>query len=57
MSEVQKIECVFIKEEYFKEHPEFVKMLDPGNTGKQHEIGSGTLRPSQVPLRQAADFH
>lgn len=35
MSEVQKIECVFIKEMYFVEHPEFVKMLDPGNVDKQ----------------------
>lgn len=35
MSEEQKIECVFIKEEYFKSHPEFVKILDPGNTEKQ----------------------
>lgn len=31
----QKIECVFIKESYFKEHSKYVKILDPGNTDKQ----------------------
>lgn len=35
MSEVQKIECVFIKEAYFIAHPKFIKMLDPGNVEKQ----------------------
>ena len=29
------ITCCYIKEQYFKEHSSFVKMLDPGNTAKQ----------------------
>ena len=29
------VTCCFIKEEYFAEHPEFIRMLDPGNTIKQ----------------------
>ena len=27
--------CCFIKEQYFIDHPSFIKMLDPGNTAKQ----------------------
>ena len=29
------ITCCYIKEQYFKDHSSFVKMLDPGNTAKQ----------------------
>lgn len=35
MAETQNIECVYIKEEYFILHSQYVKILDAGHTQKQ----------------------
>ena len=51
------ITCCYIKEQYFKEHSSFVKMLDPGNTAKQSHRSYLCLKITQdgidnyIPLR------
>lgn len=36
--------CCFIKEQYFMDHPDFQKMLDPGNTSKQSRRTHACIR-------------